>query len=1110
MSSLLDHSFKSGYLAQITNQLYFIYHSNSSRLKYKIKDKNNFGLLKCKAKNEVGLQQKPCLFQIIQAPNPTLKHTCSLLNTGSTFLQVMCQPSEHLKSEEFEFIYGANSTNQDANNQASTIPNQQQQQQSSMARWLNIEAMRQQTTPIYDQSSPSNIQPNFRVVFPPNWILGELFKISTSNNDIGDNKNSNKQNVNNQNYELVAYIVVGAANQLANIKSIVEENKIFSSNPRSVYYVIAKNHQQAGNSVNNDTQNIIDSSSPSTANNNDSNMTTTTTTIVGQSQANTKRVLSQSKLIIQDAAIKLADSFAFTVPSLEPQTKYKLLIYGQNLANKTRDWSLVKGETLQDDGFSPSNSATGQTFLTSKQLATSASFLVQEDLLNNSDLLNNNDDSSSKTLLDQQNNNNRQQSSSLQKSIVMRSDNDSALSVVDQIDHQTDRFESNYILDKSSSGNSLKEDLIKRIHFYKDYAISYAKQKPLIAVSLSLTLLLVISLLIVRTGSMIVNRARSPRTLSPKKVNGSGNGNKKGGETANKNMNGNFVGEEMTSKGENNRPFNSSSPNDDSYFSNSHQEHSSPNSSKGNSNSRQHQHQQQQHPMNNACKQEIYAIETSSVATMLDNQLEFETAGYGNERMENNNINKVYPVRETVKQQNLQQVLQHRCLLGSLDRRNSYNSNQQAIYLTETGGACPTLLELHQNKIGEQNKMNFGSIDRRSSRADCFIGYTTKQQHQQHQQQQQQQRQQNNQQSMLIATDLGQLEHGALYLEDASGGAYSASSFSSTQCSGSEQQGPIVAKSRQRVAFDLSNQNQNQNQQQQEQQRVAGLKPVQQYLYGSVQLTSSPAGDECLVISPVLGEEAQPASCLYTTDLNRQQQQKQYHQRQQQHPHLHLQANSKLNNNGKGSDSGGSNSGNTADSGHESPPTGDMNSTSFMTTSMKLQQQQQQQQSALNQHNNFNHLQQTWNPIELNHAPQCQIHHRKYQLGEISASSPPSNRLQNTECCNNGSAITNRGKNDENGNNFVMLMELSPGSQESSTLLQSVDSFADMPSGAVCASSEIRNLHTNHQMSTSFSTSHSDNQLCIDNQQQQPVYLARQGKTHCSEFVASPEVDNWL
>lgn len=1087
----------------------FSFLSNSSRLKFKIKDKDSFGLLKCKAKNEVGLQQKPCLFQVLQAPNPTFKHTCSLLNVSSTSLQVTCQPSEHLKSEEFEFING-NSSSISHNNQISSDQSQEQQrqQQSGMTKWLNLEAMRQQTYTDSSSSSSSLSQPNLRVVFPPNWILGELFRLNgSSNNETGD---TNKYS--NQNHQLVAYIVVGAAHQLANIKSIVEENKIFSSNPRSVYYVMAKNQAQQQQLIgtNNTHQDMTDSSL--------FNSNNSSTTIIGQSSQTNRRV-SNSGLIIQDSTIQLANSFAFTVPSLEPETKYKLYIYGQNLANKTRDWSLIKGETLQDEGFSSAS----QTYSSpSEQSASSASYLAHDDLLNGVNL--NSSDSSSKLAHNQQqqhqqqNNNSRQQSSSMQKSIVMRSDNDSTLPV-DQIEHQTtDKFASNYILDKSF-GSGLKENLIERIHFlsqYKDYAISYAKQKPFIAVSLALTILLVVTILIVRTGSMIAHRTRCPRNVcSSKKFNGNGNGNgslsgtdKKSGVDNANSIKGNFVESEMSSKSENNRQFNSESPND-SYFSNSHQDHSTPtqsskSNSNSNSNSNQRQQQQrkfilQQQINDVANKQQIYAIETSG--SMMD-QVEFETAYNRNEGLENN---RVYPFKENQQQQqNDQQVLQHRCLLGSLDRRGSLNGgNQEAIYLTETASACPTFFQLHNNynnsnnisRVSEQQSktMNFGSIDRRSG-ATFAVGYSK-------QQDDCKQQQQEPKQPMLLATDLGQLERGALYLEDASGGAYSAGSFSSTQYSGSEQQGPIALKSRQRVAFDLSNQNQ------QQQAQPVALKPVPQYLYGSVQLTSSAAGDDCLVISPVLGQQDQapPSLC---SDLNKQ---------QQQHLHLHQQApNGKLNTNGKGSDSGGSNSGNTADSGHESPPTGDMNSTSFAPTSTKQNQQQLQQHSSINRHINFQ--QQIWNPLELRHTPQCQIHHHHhhqtvYQLGrnKLNASSPPTG-IQNTECCSNASSSVNQ-NNNEATNNFVMLMELSPGSQESSTLLQSVDSFADLPTGTVCATSDIRNLHNNHQMATSFSTSQlSDNHICNDNhhQQQQSVYLTRQDNLHCTESVGSPEVDNWL
>lgn len=248
-------------------------------------------------------------------------------------------------------------------------------------------------------------------------------------------------------------MIVASPQQLANIKSIVEENRLFSTNPRPVYYVMTK-QLDAGQKA--------PSQQPDASGDLPS---------AGRRPFGSPAPPADKWLTVEDPAVQLASSFVFSVPNLEPNgQKYKLIIYGQNLANRTRDWLVVSGETGNLDTGDPLPVA--------------------------------------HTAVDEPSNRSLQQ-----KSIVMRSDDSASHESSNQQQHQQLRHEQDEQQVDRLTGLAGSGSLVDRLHqlnLYKDYAISYAKQRPLLAIPLGLSSLLVLVLLLTWAANTLVQLIRGP------------------------------------------------------------------------------------------------------------------------------------------------------------------------------------------------------------------------------------------------------------------------------------------------------------------------------------------------------------------------------------------------------------------------------------------------------------------------------------------------------------------------------------------------------------------------------------------------------------------------
>lgn len=336
-------------------------YSFSQRLKLKIRDESQSSILvKCKAKNEVGLQQRACHYQITRARPPTLRHSCSLADNAPkspVSFQVNCKPNELLKTEQFQMQSGSSPALSATNSAMSGNemlsfpfwPSSRQAQEYNNDNGNNMSALNR----IHQQQQQL---PQQRVVFAPSWLLAELYKARHVENPSmnEDDKQQPQQQQGSTNYELVAYTIVAASDQLTRIKTLVEENKLFKENPRDIYYVSAKPPLNSGpNSMPNarDQQQLNSSAAAaSSIQNDDSAMMLASLT--GNRQFHPMNPKTSLLTVVEDPAMQLSDEFQFTVPSLQPDTRYKLIIHGQNLANKTRDWLVVRGETGPEDELS--------------------------------------------------------------------------------------------------------------------------------------------------------------------------------------------------------------------------------------------------------------------------------------------------------------------------------------------------------------------------------------------------------------------------------------------------------------------------------------------------------------------------------------------------------------------------------------------------------------------------------------------------------------------------------------------------------------------------------------------------------------------------------------
>lgn len=388
----------------------FIRLQTSEKLKLKIRDRNSFGLFKCQAKNEIGIQQRACLYQVVEARAPKLRHSCHFQSASSISIQVNCEPIDHLKTEDFEI--SSRSTGSD----------------SSSWPQLGLEAANSSATQLQNYQLPDGRR--MRIVYPPRWLLIELYKIPTDSSNIN---------------ELVSYIIVANASQLNEIKSIVESSQMFKSNPKSVYYVMARNWDAYKEDKSRAT-NYMESSML--------NFRPDIQSFKTNSKSDDSVDLDLLYQQVDDPSIRLASHFSFTIPSLEPKTKYKLMIFAQNLANKTRDWLVLKGETLTED-----------------ELGKQRDQLI--DGTTSSEVMNSRKESESTN-------------QAPQKSLVMRSDSDQQAdppSWSDRNSSENKTWQDSWM----STGFPIGLDsrwthkLQSYLTNYTDRAIGYTKQKPLVA-----------------------------------------------------------------------------------------------------------------------------------------------------------------------------------------------------------------------------------------------------------------------------------------------------------------------------------------------------------------------------------------------------------------------------------------------------------------------------------------------------------------------------------------------------------------------------------------------------------------------------------------------------
>lgn len=1007
---------------------------STSRLKYRIRDERSFGLVKCKAKNGIGLQQRPCLFQIIQAPMPTMRHNCQLNDVSSNSLQLTCKPNEHLKSEDFE-VTSKSSNDGLQGNELDDF--RAHRQPSGLKSWLNLEAMKSSVQSGSLNSDPTQAIPNLRLVYPPNWLMGELYK--HDDNQVATTGSENSSDT------LIAYIIVGSANQLANVKSIVEENGLFSANPRSVYYVMTKQLNETGVNITNLAATTIEpqisrffaSNYPLLSHNQDQMMTPVNSSSAARS------------LVIEDPSIKLADSFAFTVPKLEPRSKYKLFIYGQNLANKTRDWLVVKGETLPEDPAQlSSSSASNMRSMSQRQPSLAAS---SRSLDSNGSFDGHQSDAEVNSASPTSN-----MSPGQQKSIVMRSgDQESNSDNLNSNDNTAfnGNSDAGQLDGLKGSQLNLGDSILLAGKFnqmsqLKDYAVYYAKQKPLLAIPAIVTLLLILAMLAVwTTGSLVQcvrggSRRRNGRrgssndqsTSKKYLANGDDNQSHRKSSVSSGEPNGRLGGSNDQ------RNYVVGSPSNESYESNnsSHAEQS-----RGSNANLLHNNSLAQMTLHNGTQVIDSPMDGTGIYTIQTPDLNSSNNNMGNATTSTHNATTALmnPLTIGANQSELRyeaaldRIYQtNSCgpFLGSLDRRltgcNSMNhQGDYPIYLTETSGNFvqvhdPTSGQLIQQQAQKfylngdsyenQASMRMGSIDRRLSGSHNGVNshHLPNQMKPTSQQQQQ-----------IV---LGQFEP-TIYLptsarqsqrvRDISSNQYFTNeSFSSTECSSEVTHQSSASNNRtkqQRVAFDLSNH------------QVNG-KPIAKPRSNLVTLSDSNnnanSSSGCNYHLDDSSQAAISASNKRGNKLDHS------HQRHLIHGFDHNNLAPRSKTSGDSGASSSNNSGITADSGHESPPTAETNST---TTG-----------GGMCQHNG---------------------------------------RLATTSYFPSPSELTNVNRNGDSGmgtgNNLVVLMELSPGSQESGgTLMHSIDSYGEMNGPFV-------QLHNNHQMSTSFtSTSANQNEELLE------------------------------
>lgn len=384
----------------------------------------------------------------------------------------------------------------------------------------------------------TDTMPRARLIHPPRWLLVELHKIHSqpaqlkiTSTSMGAAKTTLNQMTtaadtastsSMDTSELVAYVIVAATNQLASIKALVESSQIFKSQPRSIYYVMTRPLEEgASNSTTsanggfkqpplNDldlfSNKVIYQFRPDLLHKDNNNNPLPFPFDHHHQQANQGGELN----VIEDPSIQLATQFRFIIPNLEPETKYKLLIFAQNLASRTRDWISLRADTTGPEPV-PSSRVSSTSYSNNRP---TPSELDTENLTRERD---DNTDQQHESLLTSL----RNQTNSSQKSLVMRSDQqqqgpsssdltDSAPSSFisspapnDQVDQQVGSSSSKFRFLEEATRKWPLAPIKQQMTVYTDKVLLFARQKPLLALpAAGLALILLLMSLIWLIGQL--------------------------------------------------------------------------------------------------------------------------------------------------------------------------------------------------------------------------------------------------------------------------------------------------------------------------------------------------------------------------------------------------------------------------------------------------------------------------------------------------------------------------------------------------------------------------------------------------------------------------------
>ncbi|KAG9510659.1 Ty3b-i, partial [Fragariocoptes setiger] len=185
----------------------------SQILRFQVNDERQFGQLECLSKNSIGLQQRPCRFEIRPPERPEMRHECRIVQTGKTTLVVRCWLPHSVAGVASDSSGGVSSA-VGGSLTSRTLTDAGWPELQSSGRASDAKSVEHDNVDLTHKMATSqshftlNNSNKRRIVWPPTWIVCEVYEhtsrrlvanvTSTYVNSLDNNSNNNNNSSSGQ------------------------------------------------------------------------------------------------------------------------------------------------------------------------------------------------------------------------------------------------------------------------------------------------------------------------------------------------------------------------------------------------------------------------------------------------------------------------------------------------------------------------------------------------------------------------------------------------------------------------------------------------------------------------------------------------------------------------------------------------------------------------------------------------------------------------------------------------------------------------------------------------------------------------------------------------